>query len=72
MAYNDGVEHLLAAVPFGVAQRFQTIGYGVSPAPIWASVRYRFKEVLQNADHCPLLAMDGSFLLSAPQHDTPG
>lgn len=72
VAYNDGIEHLMNGVPIGVAQRFESIGYGVSPAPIWAGIRYNFTEILQAGNNCPLLAQNGAFLLSAPQHDTPG
>jgi hypothetical protein len=70
-AYRDGIYHLLAAVPLGTAQRFQQIGYGVSAAPIWAAIRYGYREILQASNHCPLMAQDNAFLLSAPQHDTP-
>jgi hypothetical protein len=70
VAYNDGVEHLLNGVPTNVAQRFQ-IGYGVSPASIWAGMRYGYLEILQSQVHCPLRSQSGEFLLSAAQHDTP-
>lgn len=71
VAYNDGVEHLMNRVPLNVAQRFESIGYGVSPAPIWAGMRYSFLEILQSSSNCPLMAQSNTFLLSAPQHDTP-
>lgn len=70
-AYLSGTSHLLNAVPLSVAQRFQTIGYGVSPDAIWAQVRYNFMEILQAQDHCPLMAQNGLFLLSNPARDTP-
>ncbi len=70
VAYNDGIEHLMNGVPINVAQRFQ-IGYGVSPAPIWAAYRYSYLEILQSKSHCPLLSQAGEFLLAAAQHDTP-
>lgn len=69
--YLSGVVHLLNAVPYVTAQRFQSIGYGVSPDSIWASIRYSYLEILQSQNHCPLLAQDQAYLLSAPQHDTP-
>ena len=69
--YASGVVHLLANVPLNTATRFQRIGWGVSPDPIWAQIRYSFMEVLQGSKFCPLLAQNGAYLLSAPQHDVP-
>lgn len=69
--YASGIVHLMADVPITTATRFQHIGWGQSPDPTWAQVRYSFKEILQGAMYCPLLAQNGAYLLSAPQRDVP-
>jgi len=69
--YASGIVHLLYPVPINTAQRFQSIGYGVSPDAIWAAIRYSYLEILQGQDNCPQLSATSNYLLSAPQHDTP-
>ena len=68
VAYRNGIFHLANKVPNGVAQKFQTLGYGVSPDPMWNGIRGSYLEILQAQDHCPLLAQNGAYLLSIASH----
>ena len=64
--YAAGTSHLAANVPIGTAQRFQSLGYGVSPDSLWFGMRSSFLQILQAQDFCPLRAQNDAFLLSAP------
>ena len=64
VAYRNGIFHLANKVPLGVAQKFETLGYGVSPDKMWNGIRGSYLEILQAQDHCPLLAQNGAYLLS--------
>ena len=66
VGYVSGIFHLANAVPQPVAQKFQTLGYGVSPDPMWNGIRGTYLEILQAQNHCPLLAQNGAYLLSKP------
>lgn len=66
VGYISGIFHLANKVPLGVAQKFQTLGYGVSPDPMWNGIRGSYLEILQAQNHCPLLAQNGAYLLSPP------
>jgi hypothetical protein len=70
--YVSGIIHLASSVSIGAAQRFQKLGYGVSPDSTWNGMRGSYLEILQAQNHCPLLAQNGAFLLSAPsRQDVP-
>ena len=61
----DG-SHFANEVPIGVAQQFQTLGYGVSPDAKWNGICRSFNQILESQDHCPLLSQVQKFLLSRP------
>lgn len=70
--YVSGIMHLASSVPIGAAQRFQKLGYGVSPDSTWNGMRGSFLEILQAQNHCPLLAQNGVYLLASPsRQDVP-
>ena len=62
--YADGTMHIQANVPIQTAQRFQSLGFGVSPDKLWNQIRNTRLEVLQAQNHCPLLSQNGGYLLS--------
>ena len=62
---NDG-SHFANEVPIGVAQQFQTLGYGVSPDAKWNGICHSFNQILEAQNHCPLLSQVQKFLLSRP------
>lgn len=71
VVYLNGVQHYMYPVSINTATKFQHLGYGQSPDTLWSQLRYTFMEILQAQNHCPLLAQNGAYLLSMPQHDTP-
>jgi hypothetical protein len=66
VTYADTTMHIQANVPTATAQRFQTLGFGVSPDKLWKSIRNYSLEVLQAQNHCPLLSQNGGYLLASP------
>lgn len=69
VSYTDGVIHLASNVPQSVANKFQGIAFGQSPDAYWNSIRGSYSEILQAQSHCPLLAQNGAYLLSAPSRN---
>ena|SRR5579859_127639 len=62
---NDG-SHFANEVPIGVAQQFQTLGYGVSPDAKWKGICHSYNQILEAQNHCPLLSQITKYLLSRP------
>ena len=65
VTYADGTLHIQANVPIATAQRFQSLGFGVSPDKLWAQIRNTRLEILQAQNHCPLLSQNGGYLLES-------